>query len=532
MTHLLRLDSLFFVVLAMIVAPLVGCTSRSPTVDTSTLIYSRGEDANTLDPIHTDIGETVKVLVNIYDTLVTHHDTKAELVPGLAESWQTSADGLTWTFHLRPNVLFHDGTALDADAVVFTFERLLKKEHPYVFEPGRPYQSAFHMIESVKAADPNTVVFTLKSPSAVFLQNLAMFPASIVSPTAVKKHKEKYRENPVGTGPFQLVKWNRDQQLVLKAFDKHWRGPAGVEHVIFLPNRESATRVQQMKRGQAHIADDLPPAELDSLAKQPGIVVQEQVGMNVSYLSMQMQKPPLDQAKVREAIAKAIDKQEFVRIVFAGHAVPAKTLVPPEMWGHHGDLQDYQPNTDEAKQLLEKAAKEAGFELPLKLTLSVMSQPRPYLQQPIAAASYIKDALKPIGIEVTVETRDVNQHFTYVTAGRHELALAGWSSDNGDPDNFLYSLLDPDNIHEHGNNLSRYDNPRVHELLLAAQAELDQGKRLAMYREVQEIALRELPVVPLAHSEMRIAQQDTVQGYVLHPTGLVRLRLARLEASP
>jgi peptide/nickel transport system substrate-binding protein len=525
----LAVPCLVFSTLAL---PTIGCGSRGSRTDTSTLVYSRGEDANTLDPIHTDIGETVKVLVNLYDTLVTHHDTTADLVPSLAESWETSDDGLTWTFHLRRDVRFHDGSPFDAEAVVFSFERLLQKEHPYVFEAGRPYQASFDMIETVEAVDPHTVVFRLRTPSAVFLQNLAMFPASIVSPTAVKKHKEAYREHPSGTGPFQLAKWNRDQQLVLEAFPQHWRGGPSLKHVIFLANRESATRLQQMKRGTAHIADDLPPAELDALAEQPGIVVQEQVGMNVAYLSLQTEKPPLDRPDVRLAIAEAIDKEQFVRIVFAGHAVPAKTLVPPKMWGHHAKLIDHAVNVQQARQRMETAAREAGFSLPVKLTLSVMSQPRPYLQQPIAAASYLKDALKPIGIDVTVETRDVNQHFAYVTAGRHELALAGWSSDNSDPDNFLYSLLDPDNIHEHGNNLSRYNNPEVHRLLLAGQQELDAEKRLAIYHEVQEMVLDDVPVVPLSHSEIRIAQQNTVKGYVLHPTGLVRLRLAYLEATP
>jgi len=498
---------------------------------TGILIYTRGEDANTLDPIHTDIGETVKVLVNLYDTLVAYDDEKAELVPSLAESWRTSEDGRTWTFTLRQNVVFHDDTPCDAAAVVFSFERLILEKHPHLYEPGRPYKPSFNMIEKVEATGAHEVVFTLRAPSAIFLQNLAMFPASILSPTAVKRHQKRYGENPAGTGPFKLAKWNRDRQLVLEAFDKHWRGSPGVKNVIFLPIREATTRLQQIKRGEAHIADDLDPSELDKLAEQPGIVVQQQVGMNVAYLAIQTEKPPLDRPDVRLAIAQAIDKQEFVRIVFARHAVPAKTLVPPEMWGHHADLVDHKHDPASAKKLLEAAAEEAGFSLPLKLTLNVMNQSRPYLQDPRNAASYIKDALRPIGIDVGVEPRDVNQHFQYVMAGHHQLALAGWSSDNSDPDNFLYSLLDSDNIGEHGNNLSRYNNPRLHELLVGAQRELDQAKRLEMYRQAQEIVLRDMPVVPLSHSEMRVALRDNVKGYVLHPTGLVRLRLARLEDS-
>lgn len=514
-------------VFSVCIGLLVGCSSRGPTAteSTNTLIYSRGEDANTLDPIHTDIGEAVKVIVNIYDTLVTYDDKTTELVPGLAERWESSDDAKQWTFHLRKGVEFQDGTPLNADAVVYTFDRLLADTHPDVHEPGRPYQSHFKVIEKVEALDEHTVRFTLKTPSVVFLQNLAMFPASIVSPTAVKKFANAYAANPVGTGPFKLEKWNRDRQLVLSAFDKHWRGKAGVEHVVFLPVREGATRLEQVKRGEAHIADDLRPAQVDLLGNLPDLRVQETEGLNVCYLAMQTQKPPLNNVLVRKAIAMAIDKEELVKVVFAGHAWPAKSLVPPAMWGYYKELVDHSFELEKAKQLLA----ESGEPVPLKLTLSVMSQSRPYIQQPLEAASFIKDALAKIGIEVTIQQRDVNQHFTYCSAGKHELALAGWQSDNSDPDNFLYSLLDSDNISEVGNNLSRFDNPRLHELLKGAQSELDQEKRLAMYREAQELALQEVPVVPLVNSKIRVVSRANVQDWSPHPTGLVRLRTAKLE---
>jgi len=157
-----------------------------------TLIYGRGGDANTLDPINTDIGEAVKVIVNLFDTLVQYDQEKLDLVPGLAEKWEHSEDGLTWTFHLRSGAKFHDGTPVDADAVVYSFDRMLQEKHPDVYDPARPYQPHYLMIDKVAAQDPSTVVFTLKHPSAVFLNNLAMFCASIVSPTSVKKQGKQF----------------------------------------------------------------------------------------------------------------------------------------------------------------------------------------------------------------------------------------------------------------------------------------------------------------------------------------------------
>ena len=504
----------------------------SPPPPANTLIYGRGEDANTLDPVNTDIGEAVNVIVNIFDTLVTYRDESTELAPGLATEWKHNDEGTLWTFQIRPGVSFHDGSPLTAEAVKFSFERLLLPDHPALFDKARPYQSSYKMIKEVRVTGELEVVFELFEPSAVFLKNLTMFPASIVSPAAVKMRQAKFAEQPSGTGPFRIVKWDKDQKLVLAAFKECWNGPPGVEHLIFLPVKESTTRIEQLKRGEIHIADNLPPAELDSLAKRQDVVVQSQDGMNVAYLSMQTEKPPLNSVAVRQAIWLAIDKPSLIKVAYAGQAAPAVTLVPPPMWGHHRELQDRPFNPAEARQILQSAAEKEGFQLPLELTLAVMSQPRPYMQDPKTVAGFLKDALREVGINLTVESRDVNQHFPHVMAGKHQLAVGGWSSDNNDPDNFLYPLLDSDNISEHGNNLSRYRNDAFHQLILAGQRELDVDKRLGIYREAQEIAFADAPVVPLVHTRNRVAQSPRVKDYKLHPAGLVRLRRARLEGTP
>lgn len=494
-----------------------------------TLIYARGTDANTLDPIHTDVGDTVKVIVNLYDTLISYDDETPEIVPALATSWTTSDDGLQWTFKLREGVTFHDGSAFDASAVVFSFERLIQPDHPHgQYENAVPYRSSFSMIDSIEALGPHEVRFNLKHPSAVFFNNLAMFPASIVSPEAVKKHGKKFNENPSGTGPFKLSKWQREQSVAMAAFDEHWRGRPKVDFAVFLRVKESTTRVDQLKRGEAHIADELPPAELDALAKLPEIVVQEQVAMNVAYLAMHTAKPPLDNVKVRQAIATAIDKKELIRVCYGGYAEPAVTVVPRVMWGADLELADRTCDVEAAKTLLAEGLAEAGVEGPLKLVLATMAQPRPYMQRPLDTAAFIKDSLAKIGIVVTVEPRDVNQHIDHLQKGRHQICLVGWSSDNTDPDNFLYSLLDSDNIAT-GNNLSHWRNERAHTLMIDAQRELDSTKRAEMYREVQRLAFEETPVVPLVHSAIRAAQRKNVKGYKLHPTNLIRLRLAELQ---
>lgn len=506
-----------------------GCGSR-PADDANTLIYARGGESDRLDPIHTDIGESVKVIVNVFDTLITYDQETTELVPSLATEWSTSDDGLRWTFRLREGVRFHDGTPLDAEAVVYSFERLIRDDHPDLHSSMIPYRPDYQDIVAVRALDPLTVEFELAQPSAVFEANLAMFPASIVSPTAARELGRRFATQPVGTGPFRFERWSRDQEIVLVANPDYWDGPPAIERVIFVPINESAVVVRQLSQGGLHLADHLPPAELDALVGQPGVEVQSQVGMNVCYLSMQNDKPPLDNVKVREAIWHAIDKQRLIDVAYAGRAEPAVHVVPPAMWSWHDGIQDRPFDLQRAKELLAEAQAESGFSLPLSLDLFVMATPRPYLPQPLETAMFIKEQLKPLGIDVRIVVNEISQHFQRLSRGEHELALAGWSSDNADPDNFLYQLLDIDNINElGGNNVSRYRNDRVHELLLAGKRELDRDRREAIYREAQELIFADAPLVPLAHTEVRVAQRDDLAGYRLHPTGLVRLRWTHFE---
>jgi peptide/nickel transport system substrate-binding protein len=452
-----------------------------------------------------------------------------ELVPSLAEKWETSDDGTKWTFHLRPGVKFHDGTPLDAEAVKFSFERLTRPGHPDVHWDVIPYAESYKDIAEIQAIDDLTIEFTLKQPSAVFLNNLAMFPASIVSPTAVKKHGRQFAVNPVGTGPFKFAHWTRDQELAIIAFDEHWRGRPKLNQVIFVPVIESAVRIEQLKRGEIQIADDLPPSELQTLETEPGIVVERQTGMNVGYLSMQNEKPPLDNRKLREAIWLAIDKARLIDLVYDGRAQPAVNVVPPTVSAANQSIEDRPHDLRRAKKLVEEAAKESGFTLPLKLDLFLSNSPRPYLQRPQETAVFIQQALEQIGIEVRLVTNEFTQHVQRLSRGEHQLGLIGWIADAPDPENFLYHLLDPDNINDlGGNNNCRYRSEKFHEVLKQAKTELDAPKREQLYQQAQQIAFDDIPMVPLVHTDLSVARRDNLKNYHLHPTALVYLRSVEL----
>jgi peptide/nickel transport system substrate-binding protein len=204
-------------------APSAGGTAVAP-VDGGTLVYARGHDSVRLDPAHETDGESFKVMDNVYENLVSFADTTTELVPELATRWDISPDGLTYTFHLRQGVKFHDGTPFNADAVVFSLDRQrdTKPAHPF-HSVGGPYtywqgMSMDDIVQGIKAQDDSTVVFTLKRRNAPFLANLAMGFTSIISPTAAKKYGEDFFKNPSGTGPFRFVDWTKDDSITLEKY--------------------------------------------------------------------------------------------------------------------------------------------------------------------------------------------------------------------------------------------------------------------------------------------------------------------------
>ncbi|HEY1067005.1 MAG TPA: ABC transporter substrate-binding protein, partial [Pirellulales bacterium] len=514
---------------SLLATGLSGCGSGGGNPGESspadTIIYARGGDSRKLDPIHEISGESVKVLVNIYDNLVGYDDDATSLTPSLAESWTTSADGTEWTFKLRPGVKFHDGNPLTASDVVFTFERLTQANHPDVFDPVRPYSEAFKNITKIEAVDPLTVKFTLTGPSAVFLANLAMFPAQIVSQAAVKKWGKAFGDHPVGAGPFRFVRRTTDVELVLEANPDHWRGKPKVAQIVFIPVAEPAKRVEQLRRGETTMADDLPPNDLKQLEKDPALTVQRRPGMNVCYLAGQMEKAPFDNLVVREAIWQAIDKARLIEICYGGGADPAVHLLPPTLTPYYLAMSDRAYDPEKAKQALAEEQAAGRFQ-PRKLSLFMPTSPRPYLPEPQKTAVFIRDQLGKIGLDVEIVPNRIDDHFARLSRGEHDLGLIGWSSDNADPDNFLYQLLDPDQIRDDGNNASRYNNPEFHKLMLAGQVELDQAKRVEIYHAALKIAFADAPVVPLVHMPFQCTHQKRLTGYKLHPTGMVRLRAA------
>jgi len=488
------------------------------------LIVGRGGDSVGLDPIQQTDGESFKVTENVFDTLVGYAEESTEVVPSLAEKWEISPDGLTYTFHLRSGVKFHDGTDFNAEAVKWNFERWMDKSHPQHNKEGFEYYNDMfggykgdenHVIKSVEAVDPQTVKFTLNRPLAPFIQNLGMSCFAIASPKAVQEMgPEKFNENPVGTGPFVFKEWKRNDTITLEKNPNYWNaGFPKLEKIVFKVIPENTARLTALTSGEIDMMDGLNPDDAQAVKDNQDLQLILRPSMNIGFVGFNVEKKPFDNPKVREALSYAINKPAIIEAFFAGLGEPATNPMPPSIWGHNGNIKDREFNLDKAKQLLT----EAGFPNGFKIKFWAMPVARPYMPDGVKIAEAIQQDLKKIGVEAEIVTMEWATYLEKTKAGEQEMFMLGWTGDNGDPDNFLATLLDKNNIG--GNNRTRWANEDAHKLLMQAQSATTKEEREKLYLQVQEIIFKDVPMVPLAHSTPALAAKASLINYKPHPKG-------------
>lgn len=483
-----------------------------------TLVFGRGADSIQLDPSKVTDGESIYVTNQIYDPLVRYKVEGTEVEPALATEWKVSEDGLKWTFQLREGVKFHDGTDFTAEDVVFNFERWATSGefiyYGYMF--GATKKDLGGIIEKVEATDKYEVKITLSEPNAPFLQTLAMPPFGIASPDAIKKYGEDYFKNPVGTGPFVFQEWIPDDKITLTKNEDYFGKVANVNKVIFRTIPDNGARFLELQAGSIDLMTGLNPQDIDTAENDENLKIIRRPSMNISYMAMNTSKDgPMAKKKVRQAINLAIDKKELMTL-FEGIGKPAKNPIPPSLWGYNDEIEDYGYDVEKAKTLLAEAGFPDGFDT----NLYIMANPRPYLPQPKLTAQAIQQMLKKVGINVKVIENDWDTHLAITEKGKHDMAFLGWTGDNGDPDNFLYVLLDKDNAKKgSAGNIAFYKNDEVHDLLKSAQTEMDQEKRIEYYKKAQEIIHEDAPWFPIAHTTPPLAASKDVVNYTPHPTG-------------
>lgn len=487
-----------------------------------TLIVGRPADAIGLDPARQTDNESVEVAEQIFEHLVRYSPTSLEVEPALATHWEVSEQGTVWTFHLRPGVRFHDGTPLDAEAVVFSFERQRDPFHPY-HRPDFDYweNSYKKIIEKIEAIGPLTVRITIERPYAPFLASLAMFPVSIVSPTAVQRLGDDFSRNPIGTGPFRFASWVPGDRIVLERNEDYWGEPPRLERLVFRTIPDARQRLVALEGGAIDVAYALLPEELQFVELHPELRLARVAGQNVAYLAMNTQHPPLDDVNVRRAVNHAVNKIPIVKLVYQGLGVPASGPLPPTIWSWRGDVVDYPYDRGRARRLLDEAAAAGRFVPGRKLRFYVPRTPRTYLPDPERVARVIQRNLAEVGIDTELVVQDFARHLADVQSGRHDLCLLGWAGDNGDPDNFLFLLDRSNTVPGQARNVAFYQNAELHGLLVYARETLDRAERERLYLRAQEIVAADAPWVPLAHAQVAVASHRGVRGLAIHPSALI-----------
>jgi ABC-type transport system substrate-binding protein len=495
-----------------------------------TIVFGKAADPVTMDPAHATDGETFNATVQVYDRLVQFKYGSTDIEPALAERWDISKDALKYTFYLRKGVKFHktsyfkEEAEFTADDVVFSIKRQFDSENPY-YRVGGPFAYWLSMdmnniVKDVIKEDNYTVVILLKKPDATFLSNMAMDFMSILSKKYAdylykQKRMGEIDRKPIGTGPFIFNRWIKDDRLIFDANKEYWGGRPFVDKLIMKVIPSNSVRAAELKTGQIHIMDLPSYEELNNLKNDKNIKLMQQEGLNVAYLAFNMEKKPFDNPLVRKAIYMAINRKGIIDSVYSGYGVVAKNPIPPVMWGYNDKIDEYKYDPVQAKKLLEQAGFEKGF----KTTLWTMSAARPYLPSGRKVAEIIQADLKKIGIDVDIISYDWTTFLEKTYYGEHEMALMGWTGDNGDPDNFLYVLLSSKAADKPAQNIAFYRNKAFDDLLEQAKIITDRGERAKLYYKAQEIFHNDTPWVPLAHSVVVVPVRKNVMDFKIDPVG-------------
>ncbi len=483
-----------------------------------TLVFARSGDSVGLDPANVTDGESLYVTGSILDTLLAYDMDNTNVVPALATEWKTvDEENKVWELKLREGVKFHDGTDFNAEAVKFNFERWMNEDNEYRY-PGENYEYYSYMfngfpgvIDEVVVVDEYTVQIVLNTPSAPFLNNIAMAPFAIMSPEAIKTHGEDIFKNPVGTGPFKFVEWVKDDKIILEKNDEYWGEEAKLDQIIFRSIPDNSARLLELQSGSIDMMIGVSPDDAQIVEDDPELDLYLRPSMNIGYFSLNMNKEPFDNIKVRKAINYAVDKQGIIDAFYGGLAESAKNPLPPSLWGYNDEIEPYEYNPEKAKELLAEAGYEDGF----SMTLWAMPVARPYMPQPKEIATALQQQFAAVNIDSEIVTMDWATYLDKTREGEHDTCLLGWTGDNGDPDNFITVLLHS----ESSGNVSFYKNEEVDSKLMEAQSNPNKEERIALYKEVQQIIHDDAPWVPLVHSTPPIAAKKTVTGFVPHPTG-------------
>jgi peptide/nickel transport system substrate-binding protein len=439
----------------------------------------------------------------IFSSLVAH-DAQMDVTPDLALSWDVP-DPLTYVFHLRPGVKFHDGRPLTSADVKFTFDSILSGA------VKSPKRGSFKMVDSIDAPDDATVVFHLHEPYASFLWSLTRPVVGIVP----RGSGADVAQHPVGSGPFRFISATTDEEIVLARNDNYFEGAPNIERLRIRIVPDVTVRALELRKGSADATiNSLTPDMVVTLGKEAGLVADEQPGTTLAYISFNFSDPTLAKREVRQALAYATDRKTIIKYLLRGQARPASSLLPPNSWAFDPDLPQYDFDPVRAEQLLESAGYRRGADgMRLHLTLKTSTDESTRLMSEALA-----DQWKRVGVALELRPLEFATFYTDISRGSFQMYALRWVGANNDPDIFEF-VFSSKKMPPAGANRGHYSNPTLDVLLQEEHVEMDQEKRKALLVQVQKTVAEDEPYINLWYVDNVCVHRDRLTGIVIPPGG-------------